>query len=216
MGLEGAVAVGYIGPLIWLDSVGSSFIHYIYKVKGYIYCLTGWKANERGCHRYIDYLFTIKTPGDLLIFSFIEISFRRIPLVLNISTGTAYAARAVHSDFQGFGTLKMWYGLFVQNCMTFTPKLQWMHGFDMLHCPCSLKWKWEFLLIYFQSYILLNKMISSPGKVILILTCVWNITRPFIEWKKLYFVNIEGVWLTGGDKHNHFSLLLCHFKERKW
>lgn len=88
MGMEGAVAVGYIGPLIWLDSVGSSFIHYIYKVKGYIYCLTGWKANERGCHRYIDYLFTIKPPGDLLIFFFIEISFGRIPMVLNISTGS--------------------------------------------------------------------------------------------------------------------------------
>lgn len=51
MGMEGAVAVGYIEPLIWLDSVGSSFIHYIYRVKGYIYCLTGWKANEKGCHR---------------------------------------------------------------------------------------------------------------------------------------------------------------------
>lgn len=74
-GFEDDVAVGYIGPFIWLDSVGSSFIHSLYKVKGYIYCLTGWKANERGCHRYIDYLFTIKLPSDLLIFFFIEISF---------------------------------------------------------------------------------------------------------------------------------------------
>lgn len=40
-GFEGDVAVGFIGPFIWLDIVGSSFIHYLYKVKGYIYCLTG-------------------------------------------------------------------------------------------------------------------------------------------------------------------------------
>lgn len=87
MGMECAIAVGYIAPLIQLDSVGSSFIHYIYKVKGYIYCLTGSKANERGCHRYIDYLFSIKPSGDLLIFFFVEISFRRILRILNISPG---------------------------------------------------------------------------------------------------------------------------------
>jgi len=121
--MEGAAAVGHIGPFIWLDSVGSSFIHYIHKVKGYIYCLTGWKANERDCHRYVDYLFTIKPPGDLLIFFFTEISCGRIPMVLNISVGNAYAALTVHWFLGGFGILKTWCGLFMQNCMTFTPKL---------------------------------------------------------------------------------------------
>lgn len=113
MGMECARAVGYIGPLIWLDSVGSSFIHHIYKVKGYIYCLTGSKANERGCHRYIDYLFCIKPSGDLLIFFFVEISFRRILRILNVSPGNMYTALTIKWFFVRFKSLKMWYGLFV-------------------------------------------------------------------------------------------------------
>lgn len=105
--------VGYIRLLIWLDSVGSSFIHYIYKVKGYVYCLTGSKANERGCHRYIDYLFSIKPSGDLLIFFFVEICFGRILRILNISPGIMYTALTIHWLLVRFKTLKMWYGLFV-------------------------------------------------------------------------------------------------------
>lgn len=104
--MECAIAVGYIGPLIWLDSVGSSFIHYIYKVKGYIYCLTGSKANERGCHRYIDYLCSIKPSGDLLIFFFVEISFRRILRILNISPGNIYTALTIRWFLWGSRHLK--------------------------------------------------------------------------------------------------------------
>lgn len=113
MGMECAIAVGYIAPLIWLDSGGSSFIHYIYKVKGYIYCLTGSKANERGCHRYIDYLFSIKPSGDLLIFFFVEISFRRILRMLNISPGNMYTALTIQLFYVRFKTRKIWCGLFV-------------------------------------------------------------------------------------------------------
>lgn len=96
---EGDVAVGYIGLFIWLDSIGSSFIHYIYKVKGYIYCLTEWKASERGCYRYVDYLFTIKQPCDLLIFFFTKISFGKIPIVVNICTQNVHAAPPVYWIF---------------------------------------------------------------------------------------------------------------------
>lgn len=151
MVIEGDVAVGYIGLFIWLDSVGSSFIHYIYKVKGYIYCLTEWKGSERGCYRYIDYLFTIKQPCDLLIFFFTKISFGKIPVVVNIHTQNVFAAPTVSWIFLLMVFMQSTYDvtLFVQNCMTFTPKLHWMHEFDVLHCPCSLNCKWEFLLIYF-------------------------------------------------------------------